>query len=251
MSFKRGQIDNDKGLRTLPAVIAIAVAACVVQGCGDEQKRYVPNAGDDGSTPTMSTTEVSTLISDSGYTRYHLEAPLWHIFDDCEEPYWSFPEGLHVEQYDLQMNPAANVTADSAVFFSRKRLWRLDGHVVMVNTEADSFLTQQVFWDQQRKQLYTDSFIHIVRSERILEGYGFVSNEQMTDYTVTRPTAILPAVRPGTPRKASMPDSTAGRGKPEAPAAAKKAGEDAGAGVRTSSNPRKLRVDPLKQVDIK
>lgn len=62
----------------------------------------------------------------------------------------------------------------------------------MVNTERDSFLTEQLFWDQNSRKVYSDSFIHIVRTERIIEGYGFESDQNMLYYTVNRPTAILP-----------------------------------------------------------
>lgn len=160
----------------------------------------------------MTTTNVSTLISDSGYTRYHLTTPLWQIFEDAEQPFWKFPEGLEVEQYDLAMNPVSNVVCDSAIYFSQKRLWRLDGNVVMVNTQADSFLTQQLFWDQIKRKIYTDSFIHIVRSDRVIEGYGMESDQSMLYYTVTNPTAILPS--------SSLPgrrDSSESK-KPDAPA---------------------------------
>lgn len=178
----------------LPAVAAL-LAATLHVACSPERKHYVPNAGDGNTTPTMATTNVSTLISDSGYTRYHLVSPLWQMFEDAEEPFWKFPLGMELEQYDLQMNPAATVVCDSAIYYSRKRLWQLDGNVVMVNTQADSFLTQQVFWDQNSRKIYTDSFIHIVRTDRIIEGYGMVSDQNMIYYTVNRPTAILPAER--------------------------------------------------------
>ena len=118
------------------------------------------------------------------------------MFEDAEEPFWRFPEGLELQQYDLEMQPSANVVCDSAIYFSRKRLWQLDGNVVMVNTEADSFLTQQLFWDQNARKIYSDSFIHIVRTDRIIEGYGFESDQSMLYYTVNRPTAILPVERP-------------------------------------------------------
>lgn len=143
----------------------------------------------------MATSDVSTLISDSGYTRYHLTSPEWLMFEDAEEPFWRFPEGLELQQYDLELQPSANVVCDSAIYFSRKRLWQLDGNVVMVNTEADSFLTQQLFWDQNARKIYSDSFIHIVRTDRIIEGYGFESDQSMLYYTVNRPTAILPVER--------------------------------------------------------
>lgn len=194
--------------------MAVAILSIVVGACSPERKHYVPSVGDGNSTPTMTTTDVSTLISDSGYTRYHLTTPLWQIFEDAEQPFWRFPEGLEVEQYDLSMNPVSNVVCDSAVYFSQKRLWRLDGNVVMVNTQADSFLTQQLFWDQLKRKIYTDSFIHIVRTDRVIEGYGMESDQSMLYYTVTNPTAILPS--------SSLPgrrDSSATK-KNETPAAA-------------------------------
>lgn len=179
-------------MRLLP-VAALALAA--LGSCGSDEQRYVPNMGDGTTVPTMATSDVETLISDSGYTRYKVVAPLWQMFEDCENPYWRFPEGLFLEQYDLDMRPESHVECDSAIYFSRERLWRLDGTVTMVNTLRDSFLTQQLYWNQITKKMYSDSFIHIVRSDRIIEGYGFESDQSMTSYTVHRPTAILPVER--------------------------------------------------------
>ena len=151
------------------------------------------NLGTD--TPTMTTHNVNTFISDSGYTRYFITTPVWQIFDEADTPYWRFPEGLELEQYDLDLHPASNMRCDSATYFSQLHLWRLDGHVVMVNVQRDSFLTEQVYWDQLRREVYSDSFVHIVRSDRIIEGYGFSSNETMSRYSVNRPTGIFPVER--------------------------------------------------------
>lgn len=211
-------------MRRLPLIVAAAtVAAWLFAACAPEQKRYVPNVGAGDVTPTMSTSDVSTLISDSGYTRYHLTAPLWQMFEDADEPFWRFPGGLELEQYDLQLQPTANVVCDSAIYFSRKRLWRLDGNVVMVNTQADSFLTQQLFWNQNDRKIYTDSFIHIVRTDRIIEGYGMVSDQNMLYYTVTNPTAILPANSLPGRRADSTRTDTARRAAPAPKAAPKPA----------------------------
>lgn len=155
----------------------------------------------------MATSDVSTLISDSGYTRYHLTAPAWLMFEDAEEPFWRFPGGLELQQYDLEMKPTSNVVCDSAIYYSRKRLWELEGNVVMVNTEADSFLTQKLFWDQNARKIYSDSFIHIVRTDRIIEGYGFESDQSMRYFTVNHPTAILPVER-GAKKDSVETDST-------------------------------------------
>ena len=210
-------------MRHLPLIaVAVAVAGC--WGCREERQSFVPNAPDGVLTPTMTTDDVSTFISDSGYTRYHITTAVWQMFEDAPEPYWRFPAGLELEQYDEHMRPAANVRCDSAVYQSRRRLWQLDGHVVMVNTERDSFLTQQLFWDQSRQKVYSDSFIHIVRQDRIIEGYGFESNQNMTAYTVKRPTGIFPVSRPE-PQAAAKADTAAAPAtrRPTAPARAAQA----------------------------
>lgn len=210
-----------RSLLTFPALILLAG---IIASCEDEKRTYVANITDPAHTPTMVTENVSTLISDSGYTRYHITSPVWNIFDEAKDPFWTFPQGLELEQYDLAMRPAANMRCDSAVYFSNRRLWRLDGDVVMVNVLRDSFLTQQLFWDQTASKLYSDSFIHIVRSNHIIEGYGFVSNQEMTEYSVNRPTAIIPLDPEKTPGShAPAADTAAGQqytdpsGRPMAP----------------------------------
>ena len=204
--------------RSLPAMRALPLAAALgvlAAACGPEEQSYVPNAS--ANTPTMSTTEVNTFISDSGYTRYFITSPLWNIYDEATQRYWNFPAGLELEQYDRQMRPTSHLRCDSARYFVDQRLWRLDGRVVMINTRRDTFLTQQVYWDQNRREVYSDSFIHISRADRVIEGYGFTSNEAMTQFAVNRPTGIFPAQRPG-PDTAAAADTPAVRLRTPAPA---------------------------------
>lgn len=204
-------------MRRLPLLVLLCMI--LAASCGEERKSYVSNVGDGNATPTMTTLDVSTFISDSGYTRYHITSPVWQMFEEAKEPFWRFPRGLDLEQYDLAMRPEANIRSDSATYFSRRRIWRLDGHVVMVNVSGDSFLTNQLFWDQQQRKVYSDSFIHIVRSDRVIEGYGFTSNENMTAYNVNRPTGIIPVERRDGPASAPADSLTADSAAPGAPAA--------------------------------
>ena len=180
--------------------------------CHDDSEGRVPSLPQGEDVPTMSTLDVSTFVSDSGYTKLHITTDVWRIYDDAPEPYWRFPKGLFLEKYDTTMRQEATVRCDSAIYFSRKRLWQLDGNVVMMNTDRDSFLSEQMFWDQGKQLVYSDSFVHIVRTDRIIEGFGFESNQNLSAYTVKRPTGIIPVERPQ-PREATADtaasDSTA------------------------------------------
>lgn len=181
-------------MRLLPLLMVAISAIIITSSCKDEKKNFVDDIENATESPTMLTHDVETFISDSGLTRYHITADIWYVYDEAKEPRWTFPKGLFLEQYDNDFRQNSKVNCDSAIYFSNKKLWRLDGDVVMVNVARDSFLTKQLFWDQRTKRIYSDTaFIRIVSKDRTIEGYGFSSNEQMTDYSIKRPTAIFSA----------------------------------------------------------
>lgn len=179
-------------LDTLPLTAICLLAACGISACHSTDSHIDPIPIDGNITPTLITYDVNTFISDSGYTRYHLTADVWLMFEEADEPNWKFPDGLFLEKFDKEMKQEATIVSDSATYFSQKKLWRLDGNVRMRNTAGDRFLTQQLFWNQNDHKVYSDSFIHIDRADRTIEGYGFLSNEQMTTYTISQPTGIFP-----------------------------------------------------------
>ena len=64
--------------------------------CSKETKDVVNATYDPEKSYTMKATQVNTLISDSGITRYRIEAAEWIVFGKAKEPYWYFPEGIYV-----------------------------------------------------------------------------------------------------------------------------------------------------------
>lgn len=188
--MKKGQYAS--GMRLLPLLLAAATAVALGSACSDSNRETIALSADPESFPTMRTINVSTLISDSGYTRYHITTPLWLMFEEAREPHWNFPDGMFIVQFNDSMQETGTFTADTAVYYSAKKLWQFDKNVRMKNIDGDRFMTQQLFWDQNSRKVYSDSFIHIERADRIIEGYGFVSNETMTSYVIKNPSAILP-----------------------------------------------------------
>ncbi len=145
--------------------------------------------------PTMTTRNVSTLISDSGITQYRVVSPLWKVYDEADTPKWVFPEGIYLQKFDPAFRVIATVAADSATYLSKLRLWRLDGHVEIRKKPADLFMSEHFFWDTRRHLMYSDTFIHIETATHVLEGVGFESDEHLTDYRIIRPQGIFPVDR--------------------------------------------------------
>lgn len=182
-------------LRLAQLTMLTMSAVALLPGCRHDKKVDVASRINPELMPTMMTRNISTLISDSGVTQYKIVSPVWYVYDEADTPYWSFPEGLYLQKYDRQFRVIASIAADSAHYFKRERIWRLDGNVEMRKAPADLFLTQQLFWDQRKRIIYSDSFIHIQTPTQVLEGYGFESAENLMSYRVKKPIGLFPVDR--------------------------------------------------------
>ena len=72
----------------------------------------------------MTTLRANTVITDSGYPRYRILAPTWLMFDEAEGATPTFPDGMHMEQYDNSGNIHSTIDCDSAVYFTGRQTWR-------------------------------------------------------------------------------------------------------------------------------
>ena len=167
----------------------------IIVSCGKEDKRHRADAiTNRASMPALEAYDVSTLISDSGITRYRMTAPKWLVFDKADTPYWEFPEGVYLEKFNLQLKADATVEADYAYYNEPAQRWTLIGNVKALNLEGERFETPLLYWDQKSEKVYSDSSIVIIRDQSIITGVGFVSNQEMTKYTIKRPTGVFPIV---------------------------------------------------------
>ncbi len=155
--------------------------------CTSSDKDLVDVKYDPEIIPSMITDSVITLISDSGITRYKLETDNWQVFDRAKDPYWYFPEGIFLERFDSLFQVEAKILADSAWNYTERRLWRLKGNVDIRNMKGEMFLSDELYWDQQERKVYSDKYIEIKQGETELKGYGFESNQEMTEYRIFKP----------------------------------------------------------------
>lgn len=185
---------HDVGVARMIPILTMSLIL-VTGGCREEQKVNVASGINTSKMATMKSRNISTLISDSGVTQYRIVAPLWEVYDNVDEPYWTFPEGIYLRKYDRKLNVIATIAADSAKFFKNKNLWRLDGRVEVTKEPMELFQSQQVFWDQNKGIVYSDSFIHIENTTHMMEGYGFTARQDFSGYRITRPLGIFPVDR--------------------------------------------------------
>jgi hypothetical protein len=138
--------------------------------------------------PTVHTEDVTSLISDSGVTRYRFITKVWDIYATPDTSYWHFPEGVYIEKFDSLFNTIGSVKADMAYFFENKGLWQLKGHVDIENLQGVKLQTSELFWNQNEpadsyNSIYTDSFARVDNGpDRVFTGYGLRSTQDLSHY---------------------------------------------------------------------
>jgi LPS export ABC transporter protein LptC len=164
----------------------------LITACSKDKPDKIASFVDRSKMPKLHATEISTIISDSGVTRYRITAPSWDVYDKANQPYWEFTKGINFERFDLNLKVDANIHSKYAKFNENEQLWDLRGKVKMTNIQGELFETEQLFWNQRQERFYSDSLIKITQTSRIISGIGFESNQTMTNYTIKNPQGIFP-----------------------------------------------------------
>lgn len=173
-------------------VVAVNMAMLsVVLSCADEKGYRAPGVWEGDSVAFMRSWGISTLISDSGVMRYKITAETWDIYDVTNPPKWVFTDGILLEKFDSAFHIDWFVQSDTAYCYNQK-LWELRGRVVIRNLEGTLFTSEELFWDMDRHELYSNLFMTIRKPDELLQGYNFRSNERMTRYSVNNANGETP-----------------------------------------------------------
>ena len=180
-------------LRTLNITAAFLAAVMFVlfPACSGKDKKLAEAISENDTLPSMKSLGVTTLISDSGITRYKIVAEEWLIHDKKNPPYWAFEKGVYLEKFDTLFRVDASIKADTAYYHEKKKLWELRGHVQILSQRGDKFQTDLLFWDEKKEKVYSDKFIQIEQEDKVIKGYGFESNQDLSEYEIKNTTGIF------------------------------------------------------------
>ncbi len=173
-------------------IVMMAMLCCFSACTKGGEKPIIDAVSDRSAMPILVADSVSTLVSDSGITRYRIKAVRWEMYDKAKPAHWKFPKGIYLEKFNEALEVEASLEADSAYYNEEAQVWRLDGNVHALNLEGERFETPQLFWEQKKERIYSDSVITIHRETSTITGIGFESNQEMTKYTIQKPTGYFP-----------------------------------------------------------
>ncbi len=181
--------------RNISLSITVAISAIVIlvlQSCSSSVENTATLEVERDSAAVMKSYNVTTLVSDSGITRFRVVTPEWLVYDKKAKPTWEFPQGLHLEQFDLELDVHSEVDAKKAIYYTELEEWVLSDSVYAINVDGEKFESEVLYVHQKEDRIFTDKFVKITQEDKIITGIGMESNQRLTKYTVLKPQGIIP-----------------------------------------------------------
>ncbi len=173
------QLDKSKHIILSGFLLATLIA------CNEPKEHTAPAIYPRDSVATMTSFGVNTLVSDSGVIKYKIVAERWEVNQSVNPSRWIFDKGLFLEQFDEKFHVQSYIQCDTAYYFDTKRLWELRGRVRILTKDGLRFSSEELYWDENQHELYSNKFSRLITPDRQLQGSYFRSDERMTSYYVS------------------------------------------------------------------
>ena len=172
-------------MKALTKIFFLFFSCFLVVSCKEAVEHTAGAIRERDSVAVMTTLGVNTLISDSGITKYRIVTERWEVNQNKKPSRWVFDKGLFLEQFDEKFHVQAYIQCDTAYYYDQLRLWELRSRVRILTKNGLRFSSNQLYWDENKHELYSYTFSRLVTPERTLQGSYFRSAERMTHYLVT------------------------------------------------------------------
>lgn len=173
-------------------MIAFALILAMAS-CSEKHEHTAPAIREQDSVAVMTTYGVNTLVSDSGVIKYRIVAEEWEVNENKNPSRWTFNKGLLLTQFDLKKHVVGFIQCDTAVYYDKDRIWKLNGRVKILTAQGVHFYSNELSWDEQNHKIWSYSYSYLKAPDKELEGNWFTSDEQMMNYEIrqTRGWSIL------------------------------------------------------------
>lgn len=180
MKITKGNINRIVPLWCLCIIMVLSFIAC-----NNPKEHTAPAIYARDSVAMMTSYGVNTLISDEGIMKYRIVTERWEVNENLNPKRWIFRRGVFLEQFDEKFHVEAFIQADTGFYFTEKNLWHLIGNVRVRTLDGVRYSSEELYWDQDKQELYSYKYSRLVTPEREMEGSYFRSDEKLRHYFIT------------------------------------------------------------------
>ncbi len=139
--------------------------------------------------PFYEVEDLNLWYSDSAVVRLMVQAALMQEFENGDQEY---PKGIYVEFYEKDSVVSSTLQGDQAYYTKETNLYRALGNVKLISLKNKQKLsTEELFWDVDEGQVYTDKFVIIETEDDVLHGEGLTAKQDFSSYRILKPTGEL------------------------------------------------------------
>ncbi|MDA3615715.1 LPS export ABC transporter periplasmic protein LptC [Polluticaenibacter yanchengensis] len=125
---------------------------------------------------------VHGTMSQSANLKAELTAPLM-LKVKSDTIYTEFPNSLKVTFYENE-SPSTYITSKYGIFYDTYRKVHLVDSVVILKMPTDTIYCRDLWWDQNKKEFFTDNPVRVRTAKQVLNGSGMWAKEDMSHYTL-------------------------------------------------------------------
>lgn len=170
-------------------VAVIILTATITVSCGNKLKKI--DADKISKAPTQVVLDMNAAQTENGRMQLRLVARRMERFEENQDNSREiFPEGFKVLAYNEEGLLETRIVSDEAlhVVSDGNEQWSAYGNVVINNyIKGEKIETDTLYWDREKKIIYTDCYVKLSSPQGFMQGYGLESDEMARDAQLLRP----------------------------------------------------------------
>jgi len=127
---------------------------------------------------------VRLLYSDSAVVRVAIRAPILLRYVARDTPKQVFPEGVDADFYNQQHIQTSKMIANYAEQFEKEQKVYLKDSIRIWNNKNELLETDELLWNKLAEQISSTKYVKITTPTQIIEGVGFKSNLEFTNWEI-------------------------------------------------------------------
>lgn len=142
--------------------------------------------------PSMIGDSIELIYSDSARIKYKVNTPKYIEYKRKDNDLQEFPLGLSIILYNTDGTLQGTFKSNYAKKIAKDNLWIARGNVVIVNNEGAKLETELLYWDMNKKLIYSDAYTRLTKDGEIIEGNdGFKSDQNLKNPVIKNITGIV------------------------------------------------------------
>ena len=138
-----------------------------------------------GNLPIEKIEGAEMLHTENGELKVKIFATTIKRFKDIQ-PQLVFSNGIEVIFYNDSSSIKSILKASNAEMDEINKIMTASKNVILTSSDGKKLETEELIWDEKINKIYTDKKVIISTEKEVIEGDGFESNPDFSEYSISK-----------------------------------------------------------------